>query len=99
MAKKETVYEKQLNVKLISENVKLKTETKQIVQDHKQKLAKLEGSSINHTNNLKAKLNDLECVNATLKQQSSEEKNITELSVKISSEQEEIICKEIIDIK
>ena len=86
VAKKETDYEKQLNVKLISENVKLKTETKEIVQDHKQKLSKLENSSNNQTDHLNAKLNDLECVNANLKQQ-LREKYDTELSVKISSEQ------------
>ena len=41
-AKKETDYEKQLNAKLISENMKLKTETKHIVLDHKQNLATLD---------------------------------------------------------
>ena len=68
-AKKETYFEKQLNAKLISENIKLKTESKQIVQDHKQKLAKLKSSSTNHTNNLNAKFNGLEWVNAKLNQQ------------------------------
>ena len=40
----------------------------------------------------------MECVNANLKQQLSEKDN-TELSVKISSEQECTKCKESIDIK
>ena len=72
---------------LVSENVKLKTDSKQIVQELEHNLAKMENDSIDNINNFSAELKEMEYVNANLQKQLTERKNAKDLSVE-SSEQE-----------